>query len=165
MVAKQKLRLTDRCTRQCSMNPSNLSYFDELHLWFEAKRPLEWMVAESATKDRKLSLGALSRHRKHLEDDDSADIDEVGDGQVDHLKVLQKIIAVGAKRAHTWRIGPTETLKAMDMYYRLTQGSAMQDLFSALSAAAANEDSDEQIEDPAAAFTDAELATVEGDSG
>jgi hypothetical protein len=112
------------------------------------------MAAESEKKGTKLSTAAISRHRKHL--DYEEEVEEDAGGGVDHLKVLQMMIARGAKSAKTWRIGPSDTLKAMEMFYKLTQGSVMKDLFAALTAVAAGEEADSIEEVDAGSFAPGE---------
>lgn len=148
------------------MYPDNLKFADETLTWYNEGRSISWMLAKSEEMGRKLSQGALSRHRRHLDEVEADENDQdMSGGSVDHLKVLEKMIQSGARRASTWRIGPAETLKAMDMYYKLTQGSAMRDLFAALTAVASGEDPDDVGEVDAGSFSPAELESVDADVG
>jgi len=157
--------VSDRCSRQCSFHPDNLKFSAETLHWYEQKRSMAWMITESERLGRKLSQASISRHRSHLDEavDESAALDETGN--VDHLKVLQMMIAAGARRAHTWRVGPKETMDAMNLYYKLTQGSAMESLFERLTAVAAGEAAEEnEIEFDAGSLSPAELESVDADS-
>ena len=163
MSNQRKFILSDRCTRACSLHPDNLD-FDTL-TWYNDRRGEAFIIAESDRLGRKLSAGSISRHRKHLDyEDENAPED---DGKpVDHLTVLQKMISQGAKRSEQWRIGPAETLKAMEMYYRLTQGSAMASLLEGLTAVAAGS-TDEEVEMgsfDAGSLSPAETESVGADS-
>jgi hypothetical protein len=162
--SKPTLVVSERCTRSCSHHPDNLAFSEDALAWYNEGRSVSWIVAESKKKGRQLSQAAISRHRKHL--DEEAEVEESADGSVDHLKVLQTIIAQGAKRAHTWRVGPKETMDAMNMYYRLTQGSAMEGLLSALTAVAAGESAQENElpEHDAGSLSPAEMESVDADA-
>ena len=146
--AAVKLRVTEQCNRNCSLNEINLPIAAQVHAWYEEQRTHSWIAAEAKKAGFPLSSTAVGRHRqKHVE----LVVKEVVTplDKVDHLDVLQKIISQGAKNVGTWRIGPSDTLKAMDMYYKLTQGSAFAALFDALSAAASG-NADEGLDDAAA---------------
>lgn len=133
--------------------------------WYGEGRTIDWMVKESERLGRKLSTAAISRHKRHLEEGQDEPVDPET-GEVNHLEVLQRIIKQGAKRSHTWRVGPAETMKAMEMYYRLTQGSVMQDLFGALTAAASGETPDESDGTvDAGSFAPVELESADADGG
>lgn len=171
-VAVKRLVVSDRCKRTCNCNAENLPFADELLDWYNQRKGYKWIIAASEAKGRRLTLGGLSRHRRHLDyaiDDEEivAQEGEVAvDSTADHLKVLQLIIKQGARKANTWRIGPAETLKAMDMYYKLTQGSVMQDLFGALAAAAAGDESVTELDTlDAGSLSPAELEGVDADAG
>lgn len=166
-MAKHNYFVTDRCTRSCSFYPENLPFAEETLKWYNEGKSVNWMMAESERLGRKLSGGGISRHRRHLAEQDDTLIPAGNDGNVDHLQVLQQMIAAGAKRAHTWRIGPAETLKAMQMYYQLTQGSAMQSLFERLTAVAATgnlEEGEEIDEFDAGSLSPAEMESLDADS-
>jgi hypothetical protein len=134
MSSKKRYVVSERCSRQCSLHPDNLTFSDETTEWYNAGWTVDRMVQQSVKLGRKLSTAALSRHRRHLVEEADT-VDESGEN-LSHLQVLEKIIAVGAKRAHTWRIGASETLKAIEMHNRLTQGAALADLMGALTMAA-----------------------------
>jgi hypothetical protein len=68
-------------------------------------------------------------------------------GPVDHVRVLELMIARGARVAHTWRLGPGDTLKAIEMHFRLTEGRSDNALVDALAAAAAAAE-EVQIDEP-----------------
>ena len=55
------------------------------------------------------------------------------------LEILRMIIKQGAKGISKWRVGPKETMDALSMYYKMTQGSAFADMISALAAAGMDE--------------------------
>jgi hypothetical protein len=99
-----------------------------------------------------ISTGTLSRHRKHMHIEDSSPEDPSGvpalDGKVPHLSVLEAIIAAGWANRSKWRPTIGDTMKAMDMYQKVTQGSAFQDLLDALASDVVEDD--DFAENPAA---------------
>jgi hypothetical protein len=162
-MAQRNYVLSERCTRGCSLHPDNLD-FDTL-TWYNDRRGESFIIAESEKLGRKLSAGAISRHRRHLDYEDTKPrLDD--DKPVDHLTVLQRMISQGAQRADQWRIGPAETLKAMEMYYRLTQGSAMASLLEGLAAVAAGSTDEEVAEGSfdVGSLSAPELESVSADS-
>lgn len=164
-MAKHNYVVSDRCTRSCSLHHDNISFSSEALEWYNEGKPLAFMTAESEKLGRKLSPAALSRHRQHLDEVDEDDLlNESSDGHVDHLEVLQKIITAGAKRSKSWRVGPAETMKAMELYYRLTEGSAMESLFAKLTAVAAGESAEDVGEFDAGSLSPAEMEPNDADS-
>jgi hypothetical protein len=164
--------VSSRCKRTCNCNEANLPFADELLGWFNERRSYTYIIASAESRGKHLTLGGLSRHRRHLDyatDEQDAQLEaqeEIKvDSTADHLKVLQLIIKQGAKKASTWRIGPAETLKAMDMYYKLTQGSIMQDLFGALAAAASGDETVTELDTlDVGSLSPAELEGVDADN-
>lgn len=146
MAARLQPAKYDRvnCAATCTIGPARLG--DELalrvHEWYEAGYNDDRIIAEVAEFGVKVTRGSLSRHRKnHLRVRVEGVIEPL-DGQLDtngmsDIEMLRQIILRGARFIPNWKVGPTEFFKAMDMYYKLTQGSAMAELFTALSAAAA----------------------------
>jgi hypothetical protein len=57
-------------------------------------------------------------------------------GGLSDIEALEAIIKRGQQYIPTWRITPSEYFKALDMYYKLTKGSAFDGLMSSFAAAA-----------------------------
>lgn len=148
---------TARCTPGCSLNDRNVPFPDLLLQWFCDGNNNTEILAKSDALGHHLSNGAIGRHRSaHLLPAHQVGVfdpfEEASDEKVDHIKVLEQIIARGAKGIAVARIGPDMTLRAMDMFYKLTQGNVMDDFMSALTAAvtADAEDGSVTSEDEAA---------------
>lgn len=84
------------------------------------------------------NLSNLSRHRRHLAVEGAKlevmkpqKAEKPGE-RVPHVQVLEAIIAAGWQNREKWRPTIGDTMKAMDMYQKITQGSAFQDLLDAL---------------------------------
>jgi len=152
------------CTPMCTMHPRKNPVADALHEAFEAGMNDAELVGLSDKLGHHVSAGAFARHRaRHLTPLHQAgvvtmqEMTEAGVAEqkkVDHVAVLELMIAKGARTAHTWRLGPSDTLKAIEMHHRLTQGRETSALMEALAAAAAGM-SDEEL------YSADEIATVD----
>ena len=97
----------------------------------------------------KVALSTLSRHRKHMRIA-QPDVLVEPDARIPHLSVLEAIIAAGWANRGKWRPTIGDTMKAMDMYLKMTQGSAFQDLLDALASDVAEDDEPSIVENPQA---------------
>lgn len=145
------------CSEKCWAHPSKLgSHTEEIHAMFEAGDGDDAIVLAVRALELNTSAGAVSRHRKnHLQpwaepEAEPQDVEDMSD-----LDILRSIIKRGARFIPTWKLGPRETMQALDMYYKLTQGSAMADLFASI-AAAANKDDDTHEQNIPAALAEGE---------
>lgn len=147
-LVPRKYVLLPACTKGCSLNPANLAIFDIVHGWFEAGQNNATIEKNAATLGVKLSNGSIGRHKgAHLQavaDDHGVAVDpEKPLDKVDHVKVLEQIIARGAAGIGTWKVTPDMTMKAMEMLYKLTQGNAQQAWLDAMAEAIAGVTSDD----------------------
>lgn len=89
----------------------------------------------------------LSRHRRHVlvvgAPEPTAPATRTSD-RVPHVQVLEAIIAAGWENRAKWRPTIGDTMKAMDMYQKHTQGSAFQDLLDALASDISDEEDEYQ---------------------
>lgn len=140
-----KLRPTEYgiadCSGACTLNRRRNPVADALHDGYCAGMNDAEIVALSDKLGHHVSLGASARHRaRHLVKRDvigAVLMGEPEDGKVDHVKVLEMMIARASRTAHLWKLGPSDTLKAIEMHYRLTEGRSDNALMEALSEAAA----------------------------
>lgn len=132
------------CGALCTLGKRHLG--DErallVHEWYEAGWNDDRIIREAAERGFKLTPGSCNRHRRnhlriHVPGDAPPMVDTDG---LSDVEILRLVITMGARYIPNWKLGPNEFFKAMDMYYRLTQGSAMADLFASLSAAAAGDE-------------------------
>jgi hypothetical protein len=137
----KKYYRNDKCSSACSIGPGRLG--DEratmVHGWFEQGLNNDAIMAAALaiSPEFKLSNGALGRHRSgHL----SVAIEpRTPDGKlekVNHLDLLEQMIAKGAQNMARpdARVSPEMSLRAMEMHYKLTQGSAMDNFLTAVTA-------------------------------
>jgi len=143
------------CGPGCTLNPRKSPIADALHEAYCAGMNDMEISALSDKLGNHVSAGAVGRHRAaHLTRRDQAGVVMMGaavDGAVDHVKVLELMIARGARVAHTWRLGPGDTLKAIEMHYRLTEGKSDNALIDALAAASAGA---VEVDDPESSETE-----------
>lgn len=144
----RKFFRSDACSNACSLGPGKLSgeLPDIVHSWFEAGKNNEQIIELAARVGVHLSNGAIGRHRKnHLVpiDDSIPDPTNLKLEKVNELEALDQIIARGAQGIHHARITPELLLKAMDMKYKLTQGSAMESLLEHITIAMSGDDDED----------------------
>lgn len=109
-------------------------------------------------RENHLMVSTLQKHRRHVrpvlldvkeapEEPENESVEVENGPKVSNLGVLEAIIASGWKNRAKWRPTITDTLKAMEMHQRMTQGSAFQDLLDALSAGSVEEPDSEEADD------------------
>lgn len=138
------------CSDKCTINPKRLGekWGPIVHEMYE--RGLNDFKIEDACRAEGLELshGALGRHRRaHLTRKEDMAVDE-SLGDLDDVEALDLIIKRGQTQIKNWKLTPSEFFKAMEMKYKLTQGSTMDAMFAAMAAAAT--DRDEGPVDPGA---------------
>lgn len=138
------------CARTCSLNVAKFTprVAAMVHSWFEQGFNNYDIAAKAAVLDYKLSHGAISRHRaNHLvvvdEFEDITETSETDTAKMSDIDVLERIIKSGSRQLaqHGAKISPEMTMRAMELKYKLTQGSVLGDFMSAIAAT---------MEDPAA---------------
>lgn len=164
--------ISDKCSRLCTLNPSRLPgpLQTTFHSWFEQALTDYEIGVRSDQVGHHVSFGAISRHRRNhlilietVADIESSDPLRPADpGSVDHVSVLERIIAHGSRNIETGKITTELVLKAMDMHWRITAGrqldATMQAIEDAMSGAgrdvgsealAATVENDESVRSPA----------------
>lgn len=137
----QKYYRKAECTSACSIGPGRLG--DErasmVHGWFEAGMNNTAIMAAAlqVDPDFRMSNGALGRHRaSHLGVVTGANAKQPDNKleKVNHLDLLEQMISRGAQNMAMpgARVSPEMALRAMEMHYKLTQGSAMDNFLTAV---------------------------------
>lgn len=100
----------------------------------------------------KLVEMTVYRHKKHvhLVNQPEEPTAPATSEKVRHLDVLESIIAAGWQNREKWKPTIGDTMKAMDMYQKMTQGSVFQDLLDALASDVVEDDEPVVPEVPAA---------------
>lgn len=133
------------CSPKCSVNVANLGpeKAQIVHGWYEAGINDFKMEELARAAGFKLSHGALGRHRRlHITDKNQIEADE-SLADLDDIEALDLILKRGQTQIHNWKLTPSEYFKAMEMKYRLTQGSTMDAMYAAMAAAGSDEEEDD----------------------
>lgn len=147
----QKFRL-EGCGKLCSLNPEKFpgQLGQTIHEFYEAGDNDQTIVEKARLLGAKVSNGAVGRHRANHLIPELTRIDKllISKGQmpesntrpnepapkVDDLTVLEQIISKGAQGIDlsTVRISPEMTIRAIELKYKLTQGSAFEGFLAAI---------------------------------
>lgn len=138
----RKFRLAD-CHTKCSLNERNLpgGMAELVHAWYEDGSNNETIVARSDAYGHHLSEGAVANHRrKHIVPEDHlTDVRDLVAGKptgepLTDLQVLELIISKGAAGLDlgSVKISPDMTVRAIELKYKLTQGSVFEGFLAAM---------------------------------
>jgi hypothetical protein len=87
--------------------------------------------------------GTISRHKKHIlitgRGEMIANAPPPISEKPNNIAILEEIIARGFDNRKNWKPTISDTMKAMDMWFRLTQGNPFDDLLNTLAAASLGE--------------------------
>jgi len=130
------------CPAQCSLGPLS-RHGTQVTQWMLAGRTYRWICAEA--KDLfgvTLYPANLSRHKPHVVvtgRDADPDIEQDSLHKANNIEILETIIQKGFQNAKNWKPTISDTMKAMDMWFKLTQGNPFDDLLDTLASAAIGE--------------------------
>jgi len=133
----RKWVLLGTCTAKCSLNevavgPDGAKM---LHGWFEQGLNDRAIAKNAVSAGMPLSHGAVGRHRgNHLEPKGEI-FSQPREKKRTDLEIIEEMIQAGGANAHTFKMTPTETMKAMELKYKFTQGSAFESMLDALNRA------------------------------
>lgn len=111
------------------------------------------IAAEVAKLGGTVALGSMTRHRRHIVVHDNAPKDDAP-AKATNIEILETIIQKGFSNSKNWKPTISDTMKAMDMWFKLTQGNPFDELLDTLAAASM------QDENPAAEGVPAEQEDV-----
>lgn len=111
------------------------------------------IIGLAKTEGYALNGATLSRHKKHVVPDVMMAADET-ERSATNIEILEAIISKGFANRKNWKPTIGDTMKAMDMWFRLTQGNPFDDLLDTLAQASIHS------EDPAAESTPSEQETL-----
>ena len=150
----RRFEISSNCRRPCSLNEANLPgrSADLIHSWYEAGDNNAKIVERAQLINVKISEGAVGRHRANhlIPVDKLEDPTDLPDEKVNELELLDSIISRGAKdlRLKTAKVTAEQALRAIELKFKLTQGSVLDDFMHAIGATmddqiAANEENPE----------------------
>lgn len=130
------------CSAKCSLHPDNLTAkgYEAVHEWYQFGYN-DFKIEELARKQgMTITYGAIGRHRKnHLVRTEELESDETM-AELDDVQALDAILKRGQTQIKSWKISPSEYFKAMELKYKLTQGSTMDAMYAAMAEAATDDD-------------------------
>ena len=97
-------------------------------------------VAEASKGAVRISTGTISRHKKHIVTTTPDVTDSPSGHKATNIEILETIIQKGFQNQKNWKPTISDTMKAMDMWFRLTQGNPFDELLETLAAASIAED-------------------------
>lgn len=107
-------------------------------------RTIQSMVAQEGGK---VGLPVLARHRKHIRIVEIADEPETPEeltAPPQMVDILQAIIQKGFANRKNWRPTIGDTMKAMEFWFKITQGNPFDELLNALAAATTGDDTKQE---------------------
>lgn len=113
-------------------------------------------IVEDAAKDGvKIHPGTLSRHARHIPALRPAPPPALVGAKATNIEILETIIQKGFANSANWKPTISDTMKAMDQWFRLTAGNPFDELLDALATAALTD------EEAALDITDPSLGDVD----
>lgn len=99
--------------------------------------------AAAAAEGVKIALQTLSLHRRHISVHEPVDA-ETAAAKASNIEILEEIIQKGFANRKNWKPTISDTMKALDMHFRLTQGNPFDELLDTLAAASLGEEEPEE---------------------
>jgi len=130
------------CPDQCSLKEGSKwgGVVTEGLVTGKSVRTIVAAVAEASGGSVRMSLATISRHKKHIVVS-GQDATEPDTGRkATNIEILESIIQKGFQNQKNWKPTISDTMKAMDMWFRLTQGNPFDELLDTLAAASMGED-------------------------
>jgi hypothetical protein len=155
------------CPEQCSLGPGTQVGI-QVTEWMLDGKTYRWIVAEvKALYAYTLYPATMTRHKRHITvTGRKADpVEAAQRHKVNNIEILETIIQKGFQNAGNWKPTIADTMKAMDMWFRLTQGNPFDDLLDTLAAAALGEEIEETNKDATGTLDESlvEIDEPEGD--
>ncbi len=134
------------CDRRCSIHDANLppGLGQQIHQWYEDGMNRDDIRAKALETRTNLSVGSIGRHKKNHLHPEQADLPAAPDGshdnsetperQLSELDILNAIIQRGGQRmkSPTTNVTTEQTMTAIAMKQKLTEGNVFDDMFKAL---------------------------------
>lgn len=138
--------LTDyhlQCPDPCSLKEGTVWGAQATEMLLAGKS-LRTIVAAAAAQHVAIQLSTLSRHKKHIvANGPSAEASDTP--RATNIEILEAIIAKGYANQKNWKPTIGDTMKAMDFWFKLTQGNPFDDLLDTLASASMGESEVESL--------------------
>lgn len=143
------------CHDQCSFRPGTPNS-DRVSGLLAQGRSLRVVVEAAAQQGITTNIATLSRHSKHIIEDFPEE-EEVPTGpKASNIEILEAIIAKGFQNRKNWKPTISDTMKAMDMWFRLTQGNPFDELLDTLASAGMGDENPEAVDGASVPVPDVE---------
>lgn len=133
------------CPDACTFHPATEWSEQATRLLVEGV-PLRGIVAEAKIDGITTNITTLSRHRRHIVMNKAAAAVDVVLPRASNIDILEAIIAKGFDNRKNWKPTISDTMKAMDMWFKLTQGNPFDELLDALATAGMGEENPQAVE-------------------
>ena len=154
------------CPVSCSLRPDT-NWGDRASYLLFSGLSLRRVVAIAKTEGFVTNVMSLSRHRKHIVVGEPALTEEeeaAAPAKVNNIEILESIIQKGFQNQRNWKPTISDTMKAMDMWFRLTQGNPFDDLLDTLASASMTEGGTGEDDESDPANGTVEETSVEDDA-
>ena len=154
MTIKEPEAIEVECGELCSLRNGTV-WGQKATAMLVARVPYRAIVEDAAREGVKIHPGTLSRHARHIPALRPVVPPVAVAVKATNIEILETIIQKGFANAANWKPTISDTMKAMDQWFRLTAGNPFDELLDALASAA--------IEDEEAALdiTDPSLGDVD----
>jgi len=145
----RKWILLGTCSVKCTLNEAKVGEDGAkmLHGWFEQGLNDRDIAKNAVQAGMPLSHGAAARHRQNHLEPKGEIFSRPREKQRTDLEIIEEMIQSGGANAHTFKMTPSETMKAMELKYKMTQGSAFESMLDALNRAVDDDDDEEEMTD------------------
>lgn len=125
------------CPDNCSLRPGT-KFGDIASAMLVEGIPYTKVIAAGVAKGHSFGPSVLTRHRRHIVTEDQEDPSE----KRTNIEILEMIIQKGFVNSKNWRPTINDTMKAMDMWFRLTQGNPFEELLASMADAVVEPEND-----------------------
>lgn len=138
----RKWVLLDSCTAKCGSNAAHIGDANALilHGWYEQGLNDTEIARNCFQAGFPIGQGSIGRHRANHMEPLAEQRESRSTTRRSDLEIIESMIQAGGDRAGQFKMTPSETMKAMELKYKLTQGSAFEGMLDALNRAAMEED-------------------------
>lgn len=132
------------CHELCSLREGT-AWGDKATAMLVDGRSLRAVIAAAKEENVVLHTATLARHKKHIIRHDMA---PAADERVNNIEILDQIIQRGFANRKNWKPTISDTMKALDMHFRLTSGNPFDELLNTLASAGIGEENPASIGAP-----------------
>ena len=129
------------CSERCSLRPDS-PHGGRVTAMLADGKSYRAIVAALRADDVRIDLATISRHRRHMVERDVS-VPEGPAVKPTNIEILESIISKGFENRRNWKPTIGDTMKAMDMWFRLTSGNPFDELLDTLAMAGVGDENPE----------------------